>query len=297
MKLNNLTEIFDLKNLEYLVLDSKTSIADIYTEAQQNNLFVTIEVGIYGQYIVRMADMRNATNSALAEYAIKPFTNHEFETTQMTIPEIVNQSSLLSALYRQRRLVGVDLRIELCNHILKIYRKEDAVHMAAINRLSKGKSITVSCPDYSDVNRLRYAIRKKQHNEGITLKTTTQGNRIKITWPNDSTENINSKRIVFDNWIDQQPWDTWVVAHPDFVNDIAYCKHLASSHYSRSIKVKGYSFMRKSLCISKDRGEVVIRHMGMVIYQCGVKSVKEINKEAVAVVLSNMGKTLEDLYK
>lgn len=296
MKLNNLTEIFDLKNLEYLVLDSKTSIADIYTEAQQNNLFVTIEVGIYGQYIVRMSDMRNATNSSLAEYAIKPFTNQDFETTQMNLPDIVNQSSLLSALYRQRRLVGVDLRIELCNHILKIYRKEDAVHMAAINRLSKGKSITVLCPDYSDVNRLRYAIRKKQHNEGITLKTTTQGNRIRITWPNDSTENINSKRTVFDNWIDQQPWDTWVVAHPDFVNDIAYCKHLASSHYSRSIKVKGYSFMRKSLCISKDRGEVVIRHMGMVIYKCGVKSVKEINKETVSVVLSNIGKTLEDLY-
>lgn len=302
--LENLSDMFFLSDDKFLSLSKDLSIAEIYHEAVHNHKIVTVEdAKLVDKWLVKLVKTIDIKNRHVSECLVSPFMDDSIKELSLRVPVTLNKTNLLASLYRSAVNIGRKLSFSISGDTVHAQCKATIVDTGPLSKLKPGESVTIHCPTLSDVNRVRYLVRCQGYELSTRMSTRLEGRDLVVTWPTDDKVSqvrprFLSKRCMFDNWIDPQEWDTWLEIPEQFLSELHYYKQMASTHFTRSVKVKGTQFMKASTCLSKDKKQVVVRHLGQIIYRCDTNSVRNISASDIAginVLLINIGKTYEDL--
>lgn len=297
------SEMSGLNPSNFMVLEPEFSDADIYSEAVNNGKIVDIKINPSNCKVVNVVEGQSVSLKHLVDCITLPFTKAITTELRVTIPNHINQTTLTSYLSRAKTRLNVKVSFRFVGDRLTAHRHSVSFDLKSLEQLSEGQTVSLKCDDFSAIAHMRYLVRKKQYELGVRLKTKMEGNTLQVTWPTElcdqvSRPNYLSKRQLFDAWIDSQPWDVWVVLPEQWQQELAYHKQLASTHYSRSVKTKGISFVKSSICLSKHDGVVVVRSLGNVIHRTQSRSLNKLTVEDITAInntLVTLGKTFEEI--
>lgn len=307
--MNKISDMFFIHDFKFLTLPINSSLNEIYAEASANNILITVAEGFSldseSVLIAKPSQPGWVKTKDVAIQLVRSLLHADDETIYIQVPDHLNPTSLITATYKTSESMGIKVSVGMTDgtHVFVKARQNLTEITDKMLNMNEGDTNDFVKPPSMTIDKLRKWLHKQFGDRGlyISTKSTALGLSVTVLDNNEALpptrfpHDLSLKRRFFD-WLDSIPWD--VPTPMTTLDNIKYFTHLASCHPLRCINTKNGVFTKRSVCLSKEDGLVVLRHKGEVIYTTKSRSVNRIDDLDISEInlkLIKFGKTFEEI--
>lgn len=267
--MNDLSDIWELAQTKFtdnkiLTFNKEVSISDIYHESYFNNIWVSVDENLMtGGHICKLLHVHSCDKIAkqlihtcLSDNSLKPIYNGE-----------LNKTSLRTALYRQAKNLGQNIKTGIHDDILYcMLNTENSFSVADSLKLLKveGSFVNLEIPANLNVDKVRSLVFNYASRNNLKLSTRYINGVLRVKRLAGKTETTDTITGDFIKWLGTLPWDVPLPV-PEIEGLSANSMSVtACRHYGGVFSFKDGVVIRNSFRLCKENGHIVFRVKGVV---------------------------------